>query len=129
MAWTMEFTNGFVCDCLTSYANPRPRNDFRAEGPKGWIKINKAYSYRDIEENTSRGRLAYHRHPPIRRQMLQMDDFARCIIEDRTSTVSGEMGLRDMKIIAAIYGAAEIGSVSISARRSHFFGFPAGRDT
>jgi hypothetical protein len=62
----MTFANGFICDCTTSYANPRPRNDFRAQGPKGWIKINNAYAYRDLEGVTSRGRLAYYQHPPVR---------------------------------------------------------------
>jgi glucose-fructose oxidoreductase len=109
MAWTMTFANGLVCDCATSYANPRPRNDFRAEGPKGWIKINNAYGYRDLEGVTSKGRLAYSPHPPVRQQTVQMDDFARCILEDRPSRVPGEMGLRDMKIIAAIYEAAGSG--------------------
>ena len=48
-------------------------------------------------------------HPPVRQQTLQMDDFARCILEDRPSRVPGEMGLRDTKIIAAIYEAASSG--------------------
>jgi predicted dehydrogenase len=38
-----------------------------------------------------------------------MDDFALCIREGRESRVSGEMGLRDMKIIDAIYEAARTG--------------------
>jgi hypothetical protein len=54
MRWTMTFANGFVCDCTTSYANPRPRNDFRAQGPKGWIKINNAY-----RNQTDQGYCAY----------------------------------------------------------------------
>jgi glucose-fructose oxidoreductase len=109
MTWTMTFANGFLCDCATSYTNPQPQNDFRAEGPRGWIKLSNAYAYQDLEGTTSRGRLAYYQHPPIRQQTLQMDDFARCILEDRPSLVSGEMGLRDMKIIAAIYEAARSG--------------------
>ena len=48
-------------------------------------------------------------NPPIRQQTLQIDDFARCIFDNRESPVSGEMGLRDMKIIAAIYEAIRTG--------------------
>ena len=92
-----------------SYVNPKSRNDFRAQGPKGWIRINNAYAFRDLECVTSRGRVAYSQHPPIRQQTTQMDDFARCILEDRPSRVPGEMGLRDMKIIAAIFEAAGSG--------------------
>jgi predicted dehydrogenase len=75
----------------------------------GWIKINNAFAYRNLEGVTSRGRLAYDTRPPVRQQALQMDDFARCIVEDRPSRVPGEMGLRDMKIIAAIHEAAGSG--------------------
>ena len=109
MSWTMNFANGLVCNGTASYVNPRSRNDFRAQGPKGWIKINNAYAFRDLECVTSRGRVAYSQHPPIRQQTTQMDDFARCILEDRPSRVPGEMGLRDMKIIAAIFEAASSG--------------------
>ena len=109
MSWTMNFANGFVCNGLASYANPRPRNYFRAEAPKGWIKIENAYAYRDLEGATSRRRLAFAQHPPVRQQTVQMDDFARCILEDRPSPVPGEMGLRDVKIIAAIFEAAGSG--------------------
>jgi predicted dehydrogenase len=42
-----------------------------------------------------------------------MDDFAHCILEDRPSRVPGEMGLSDIKIIAAIYQAASSGDVKI----------------
>jgi glucose-fructose oxidoreductase len=109
MVWTMTFPNGLVCECATSYTNAQPHNDFRAEGPRGWIKFYNAFTFRDIEGTTSQGRLAYHPHPPVRQQSLQMDDFARCIVENRPSPVSGEMGLRDMKTIAAIYEAASSG--------------------
>jgi predicted dehydrogenase len=116
MSWTMNFANGFICNGMASFANPRPRNYFRAEAPKGWIRIDNAYAYRNLEGATSQRRLAYAQHPPVRQQTLQMDDFARCIIEDRASPVSGEMGLRDIKIIEAIFEAARSGkSVQLRA--------------
>jgi predicted dehydrogenase len=110
------FATIFVLKCMASYVNPRPQNNFRVQRPKGRIKINNAYAYRDLECVTSRGRVAYSQHPPIRQQTMQMDDFARCILEDRPSRVPGEMGLRDMKIIAAIYEATNSGkSVELKA--------------
>jgi glucose-fructose oxidoreductase len=109
MAWTMTFANGLVCDGTTSYVTKRQQNDFRAEGPQGWIKIKNAFAYRDLEGVTSRNRLTYNPRPPVRLQALQMDDFARCIIEDRPSRVPGEMGLRDVRIIASIFEAAGTG--------------------
>jgi glucose-fructose oxidoreductase len=111
MTWTMTFTNGFVCNCTASanYASQRSdfHNEFRAEAPQGWIELKNAFAYRNITGLTSRGPLNYG--PSVRQQVLQMDDFARCVLEDHPSRVPGEMGLRDMKIIAAIYEAARTG--------------------
>jgi predicted dehydrogenase len=38
-----------------------------------------------------------------------MDDFAQCIMNNKTSKVSGEEGLRDVKIMMAIYESARSG--------------------
>lgn len=38
-----------------------------------------------------------------------MDNFAQCILNNRPTTVSGEEGLRDVKIMMAIYEAARTG--------------------
>jgi len=46
---------------------------------------------------------------PVSQQALQMDDFATCVREGLESRVAGEMGLRDMKIIEAIYESAKTG--------------------
>lgn len=35
-----------------------------------------------------------------------MDDFAACILNNKPTRVPGEMGLRDVKILMAIYEAA-----------------------
>jgi predicted dehydrogenase len=35
-----------------------------------------------------------------------MDDFAQCILENKPSKVSGEEGLRDVKVMMAIYESA-----------------------
>jgi predicted dehydrogenase len=45
----------------------------------------------------------------VPQQARQMDDFADCILNNKPTRVPGEMGLRDMQIIEAIYRAAETG--------------------
>jgi predicted dehydrogenase len=40
---------------------------------------------------------------------VEMDDFAACILEDRESKVSGEEGLKDLRVIEAIYESARTG--------------------
>jgi predicted dehydrogenase len=40
---------------------------------------------------------------------VEMDDFARCILEKAPTRVPGEEGLRDVKIMTAIYESARTG--------------------
>jgi glucose-fructose oxidoreductase len=103
--WTMEFPNSAKCEAVTSYNHNADR--FRVEGTKGWFEFkDQAFSYRGIVAETSRGRLNY---PVINQQAAQMDDFADCVLTGRNTPVPGEMGLRDMQIITAIYEAARTG--------------------
>jgi glucose-fructose oxidoreductase len=103
--WTMEFANGAKADLTTSYSQRIGR--FRAEGAKGWISLEPAFSYNGIKLTKSNGPTGLTGVPS--QQALQMDDFALCVREGRESRVSGEMGRRDMCIIEAIYEAARTG--------------------
>lgn len=104
LAWTMEFADGAVCHARTSYNENA--NQFRAEGARGWYEIGPAFGYRGLKASTSAGELHF---PPRCQQALLLDDFARCILEDRESPVGGAMGRRDMVIIEAIYAAMRSG--------------------
>ncbi len=104
IAWTMEFADGASCAGFASYE--RGANRFRAEGPQGWVELEPAFSYRGVAGRTSRGALHF---PTVNQQAAQMDDFAACILSGRPTPVPGEMGRRDIAIIAAIYEAAATG--------------------
>ena len=47
--------------------------------------------------------------PPVNQFAVEMDDFAQCIMSGKPSKVSGEEGLRDVKIMTAIYESARTG--------------------
>ena len=47
--------------------------------------------------------------PNSNQQAAQMDDFAYCILHNKPTRVPGEMGLRDVQLLLAIYRAAETG--------------------
>jgi glucose-fructose oxidoreductase len=100
--WTMEFANGAKAELASSYNVGTGR--FRAEGEKGWAHLEPAFGYRGIKADTSKGPMQVTEVPS--QQALQLDDFARCIREQRATIVPGEMGLRDMKILEAIYASA-----------------------
>ncbi len=45
----------------------------------------------------------------VPQQALQMDDFAGCVRANKVSSVSGELGLKDIKVVEAIYRALDSG--------------------
>lgn len=102
--WTMEFPSGAFAECETSYS--KDESLLRAEAEHGWFEINPAYEYEALKGMTSEGPMQFD---AINQQAAQMDDFALCIREGRESRVPGEMGLRDVEIMIAIYESAKSG--------------------
>jgi glucose-fructose oxidoreductase len=105
MNFKMEFPNGLLFDGGASYQ--QSFNEIRSDGDKGFIQLRPAFSYGGIAGETHAGPLNFSL--PVPQQTLQMDDFAQCVIANKESRVPGEMGLRDMKIIEAIYESASSG--------------------
>ncbi|MEX0822274.1 MAG: Gfo/Idh/MocA family oxidoreductase [Rhodothermales bacterium] len=103
--WDMQFPGGAVSTHTTSYSGNV--NRLYMMSTRGWAEINPAYSYGGLSGRTSEGAMDF---PQVTQQALQMDDFARCIEEDEESRVPGEEGLRDMKVIEAIYRSIDSGS-------------------
>lgn len=97
----LHFANGAIANCRTAYVGKGSR--LRVEGKTGWYELEPAYPYSGIKGKTSQGPMGLENVP---QQTLQMDDFADCVINKKPSRVPGEMGLRDVKILMAIYEAA-----------------------
>lgn len=102
--WQMEFPGGAIADCETSYNKSIGR--LRAEATQGWFELEPAFSYSGIKGKTHKGPMNF---PQINQQAVQMDDFAYCILHNKPTRVPGEEGLKDMKVIEAIYKAAQSG--------------------
>ncbi|WP_022825966.1 Gfo/Idh/MocA family protein [Hymenobacter norwichensis] len=103
--WQMQFADGVVADCRTSYAE-NMSGLLRADAAKGWMELEPAFGYGGLQGRTSQGPMNIENVP---QQARQMDDFADCILNNKPTRVPGEMGLRDMQIIEAIYRAAATG--------------------
>lgn len=111
LEWGMTFPSGHTGQFYTSYEEQY--NYYQTEAEKGIFELKSAFSYRGISGKTSDGVLNF---PAINQQARQMDDFARCILENKETIVPGEMGLRDMYLIEKIYEAAESGkTISLSS--------------
>lgn len=96
--WQMEFPGGAVSQSMTSY-NLRG-NRLKIDAEKGWFELDPAFYYNGIKGRTHNGAIEF---PILNQQAAQMDDFSRCILEHQESNADGEEGLKDLKVIEAIY--------------------------
>ncbi|HAV60966.1 MAG TPA: glucose-fructose oxidoreductase [Verrucomicrobiales bacterium] len=105
LTWQMTFPSGVIAYCSTSY-NVNGINRFTAYADQGWFGMDPAYSYSGIKVKTSKGEREFEQ---VDHFAAEMDDFARCIIENRESRVAGVEGLRDMVVIEGIYKSIKTG--------------------
>ena len=103
--WQLQFADGSAADCRTSYAE-NMNSRLRAEAAKGWAELAPSFGYGGIQGRTSQGSMDI---PNVNQQAAQMDDFALCVLNNQPTRVPGEMGLRDVELLQAIYRAAETG--------------------
>jgi glucose-fructose oxidoreductase len=103
--FTLEFPGGGACEGFASYNESVDL--FHTESVQAnWVELAPAYIYGGIAGRTNRGPMNL---PNLNQQAAQMDDFARCVQDNRESPVSGEMGRRDIATLEAIYAAAASG--------------------
>jgi predicted dehydrogenase len=103
----LGFPSGAVASCLSTYMmNNLDR--FFLNGEKGWAELWPATGYGPIKGRTNKGELT---QPHMTHQTVQMDEMAGIILEGQQPVlpVDGEEGVRDLKIIDAIYEAARTG--------------------
>ncbi|MGB5169879.1 Gfo/Idh/MocA family protein [Eudoraea sp.] len=104
----MGFPGGAVASCLSTYAvNHLDR--FYLAGIKGFAEMQPSTGYGPIKARTNKGDLNF-KH--ITHQTVQMDEMAGIILENREPLipVNGEEGVKDMKIIDAIFKAVKTGN-------------------
>ncbi len=103
----MGFPSGAVANCLSTY-NMSHLDRFYMTGDDGWVEMRPSTGYGPIEGSTHKGPL---NEPHVMHQTLQMDGMARIIFEDEHPIVpvDGEEGVKDMKIVDAVYKAAKTG--------------------
>ncbi len=106
ISWQLEYPGNMKADCKCSYTEDM--NTLRFDAERGWAELSPAYAYKGIQGKTSlTDKLDF---PQVNQQARQMDDFAQAVKNKQPSRVPGEMGRQDVKILQAIYKAAETGS-------------------
>jgi predicted dehydrogenase len=101
--WEMTFPGGLKTKCRTNYEKNDVRG-FTVTAEKGTFGLDPAYNYNSSRGTRSDGQAI--NLPAVNQFAAEMDDFAQCIMANKPSKVSGEEGLRDVKIMMAIYESA-----------------------
>lgn len=101
----LEFPSGAVANCVTSFG--RGMNELKIECENGWYGLKPFQSYSGIRGTASDGSKLNKSIP--NQQAKQMDDDALAIINNTDVLVPGEEGLRDIRIVEAIYKSAREG--------------------
>ncbi len=107
ITFQMGFPGGAVASCLSTYSlNYLDR--FFLDGTKGFAELQPATGYGPIKGRTSKGELDF---PHKTHQTVQMDEMSGIILQNKKPIVpvDGEEGVRDLRIIDAIYEAVKTG--------------------
>ena len=107
ITWQMEFPSGAIANCSTSCGFNIDRLYVAAD--EGSFELSPALSYGPFEGKTSEKILKF---PVINQQKTQLDEICKILLENKKlpNHITGEEGLKDIKVINAIYKAAETGN-------------------
>jgi glucose-fructose oxidoreductase len=100
----LQFPSGAVASCQTSFGINM--NYLQVNCEKGWIKLEPFSAYNGNKGSSSQGVINF---PIENQQAKQMDEDAEAIMQNKPLLVPGEEGLRDIKVVEAIYEAARTG--------------------
>ena len=106
ITWQMRFPSGVIAHCGSTYKFSG-MSSYTAYAENGWFRLDSAYGYSGQNGRRSDGQLI--NLPQTNHFATEMDKFAECILKNEPTTVPGEEGLRDVKIMMAIYEAARTG--------------------
>lgn len=108
ITWQMEFPNGKISNSTTSYS--MSVNSLFVSAQKGKAQLMPAYSYGGLKGFLGNENLEF---PKFNQQAAQMDAFALDVKNNTESIVSGEEGLKDLKVIEAIFKSIAQGGARV----------------
>lgn len=106
ITWQLHFESGLVATSSTTYSSGIDRLFASAE--KGNFELSPAISYGPFKGRSPEGEFNFAQ---TNQQQVQMDELAKYLLNDKPLPlhISGQEALNDMKVIDAIYKAAESG--------------------
>jgi predicted dehydrogenase len=105
----LRFPSGVLANCTSSYGY-FPQSHFRVLATKGAFELNPGSWYDGLRMNIQHDNIVEQRDLPVRNHFtLEMDHMSDCVMNNKQPNTPGEEGLRDLKIMMAIYESARSG--------------------
>jgi len=102
MHFKLEFPSGATADCESSFG--KNMNNMMTTCEKGWYKLDPFSAYSGVQGNTSDGITISPAITEVpHEQVKQMDENALAIMQNKPVLVPGEEGLKDIRVVEAIY--------------------------
>ncbi len=120
IAFRLNFPGGLVMQATSSWGAAQT-SFMRVIGEKGYATLDPAFEYDEERRLYGKigGRWFEKKYKVINELALELDAFADCIRRGREPEPNGEVGLRDVAVMQAIYQAAREGhAVACHSERS-----------
>ena len=111
--FTLRFPSGLLAACSTGYAGHHSQF-LRLEGSDSWAELAPAFGYHGLKLKSSRLMDGHETTleptiPDKDQFALEMDHMAECVTQNKQPHTPGEEGLRDQRLMDAIYESARTG--------------------
>jgi predicted dehydrogenase len=105
----LRFPSGVIANCISAYSSAH--NRYRVVGSNGWVEVDPATPYSGQQLRVRlRNQTQEREIRETKNQWAgQLDHMAECIRTGAQPIVDGQEGLKDVRIIEAIYRAAREG--------------------
>lgn len=118
VVFQLRFPSGALANCSSSYGHAGV-NRCRVMGASDWFELDPAFGYSGqrlriqrggIQTSAQKGGQFEETEPDHKSQFpAEIDHFSECILANKEPVSPGEDGLQDVRIMMAIYRAAEAG--------------------
>jgi glucose-fructose oxidoreductase len=109
MEFNLKFPGNVTASCLATFG--RNINELKVNCEKGWYELIPFQNYGGIKGKTSDGKVFNETIP--NQQARQMDDDALAILNNTSVLAPGEEGLKDIRVVEAIYKSVAQGGKEI----------------
>lgn len=109
MEFNLKFPNSITANCMATFG--KSVNELKVACEQGWYELIPFQYYNGVKGKTSDGKILNDTIP--NQQARQMDDDALAILDKTKLIAPGEEGLKDIRVVEAIYRSVAQGGKEI----------------